>query len=268
MSDPTQPISETQISRLIVSTFAEDFLESLELDVAVVGAGPSGLTAARLLAARGYRVAVFERDLHVGGGMWSGGMLLPRIVVEEKARTLLDEVGVALRSFPDGYLVADSVECVTKCAVAALDAGARIWVGMTVEDVMIDDQDRVRGVVLNWEATEKAQLHVDPLAVSAKLVIDATGHEADVLRTIQRKIPGARINSPDGTVMGESSMNANRSEAQIVELTKEVYPGVIAAGMAANAVAGAPRMGAIFGGMFLSGQRAAQLAAEKLSARR
>jgi len=35
--------------------------------------------------------------------------------------------------------------------------------------------------------------------------------------------------------------------------------------MAANAAAGAPRMGAIFGGMFLSGQRAAQLAIEQLA---
>jgi len=35
-------------------------------------------------------------------------------------------------------------------------------------------------------------------------------------------------------------------------------------GMAANAVYGSPRMGAIFGGMFLSGKTCAELAIEML----
>ena len=39
-----------------------------------------------------------------------------------------------------------------------------------------------------------------------------------------------------------------------------VCPGLLVAGMAANAVFNAPRMGAIFGGMLLSGKKAAELA--------
>jgi thiamine thiazole synthase len=45
----------------------------------------------------------------------------------------------------------------------------------------------------------------------------------------------------------------------VVSHTREVYPGLIVAGMAANAVAGEHRMGPIFGGMLLSGERAAEL---------
>ena len=258
-------IDEARITSLIVSSFAQDFLADTELDVAIVGAGPTGITAAGLLAGEGCKVAVFERHLHVGGGMWGGGMLFPRLIIQEEARGLLDRVGVTLSAAGEGYYVADSVETVSKCTAAAVDAGARIWVGMTVEDVMIDSHERVRGVVLNWGAVQLAQLHVDPLTVAARVVLDATGHDCNVLRTIQRKIPVARFDTPTGQVVGERPMNAAQAEAHIVELTREVYPGVIVAGMAANAAAGAPRMGAIFGGMFLSAQRAAQLAAEMLT---
>lgn len=258
-------VDEVQVTRLIVSSFVEDFLASSELEVAVVGAGPAGITAARLLAEAGRRVAVFERNLHVGGGMWGGGMLFPRLVVEEEARPLLDEVGVRLRPWQPGYLVADSVECVTKCTAAALEAGAKVWVGLTVEDLMIDDAERVRGVVINWSAVQRAGMHVDPLALAAGVVIDATGHECELLRTLERKLPEVRLDTPTAKVVGERPMNAARAESQVVALTKEVYPHLVVAGMAANAASGAPRMGAVFGGMFLSGQRAAQVAQEILS---
>ena len=51
---------------------------------------------------------------------------------------------------------------------------------------------------------------------------------------------------------------------KMLENTKEVYPGLIVAGMAAAAVFGSPRMGPIFGGMLLSGRKAAQIAVDLL----
>jgi thiamine thiazole synthase len=62
--------------------------------------------------------------------------------------------------------------------------------------------------------------------------------------------------------MGERPMWAERGEEEILENTKDVYPGLIVSGMAANAVFGSPRMGPIFGGMLLSGRKAAGLAIE------
>jgi phytoene desaturase len=38
-----------------------------QIHIAIVGAGPGGLTTAMLLAARGFNVTVFEKDSHVGG---------------------------------------------------------------------------------------------------------------------------------------------------------------------------------------------------------
>jgi len=50
----------------------------------------------------------------------------------------------------------------------------------------------------------------------------------------------------------------------VVENTTEVFPNLYVCGMAANAVFGAPRMGPVFGGMFLSGRKVAELALEKI----
>jgi thiamine thiazole synthase len=47
------------------------------------------------------------------------------------------------------------------------------------------------------------------------------------------------------------------------ENTKEIFPSVYVAGMAANAVFGSPRMGPIFGGMLISGRMAAQMISER-----
>ncbi|MFQ6098616.1 MAG: sulfide-dependent adenosine diphosphate thiazole synthase [Armatimonadota bacterium] len=255
--------SDKTISRLILDAFVDDLRQDLELDVAIAGAGPAGVTAARFLAVRGLRVAVFERNLHVGGGMWGGGMLMPRIVIQEEARGIVEDAGVTLTPREDGLFTADSVECACRCAAAAIEAGARIWVGVAVEDVVIREGDVVSGVVVNWGAVEAAGLHVDPLALESKVVIDATGHPAEICRRITEKIPGAKMASETGDVVGERPMCAAAGEAALVQHTREVYPGVIAAGMAVNAVFGLPRMGAIFGGMFLSGKRAAELAAAK-----
>jgi thiazole biosynthesis enzyme len=108
-----------------------------------------------------------------------------------------------------------------------------------------------------------ANFHIDPLAIRSRLVIDATGHACEVCHLVVNKV-GGRLRTPDGTVMGERSMWAEVAEQTIPEHTVEVYPGLLVAGMAANAAFGAPRMGPIFGGMLLSGKRAAELSIELL----
>jgi thiamine thiazole synthase len=60
--------------------------------------------------------------------------------------------------------------------------------------------------------------------------------------------------------MGEKPMWAEKGEKEIIGNAKEVYPGLIVCGMAANAAFGSPRMGATFSGMLLSGKIAAEVA--------
>jgi thiamine thiazole synthase len=48
-------------------------------------------------------------------------------------------------------------------------------------------------------------------------------------------------------------------EKQTVEYTSEVYPGLWVAGMTATSTLGTFRMGPVFGGMMLSGEKVANL---------
>ena len=250
-------IDEITISRAIIESFTKEFLGSLEVDVAIAGAGPSGMTAAYYLAKAGVKTVIFEKNLRVGGGMPGGGMMFNRIVVQEQGKRILDEFDVRTAEYQKGYYVADSLETVSTICSKSIKAGAKIFNLISVEDVMIDEADRITGLVLNWTATSMAKLHVDPLAIRAKVVIDATGHDSEICRIVVKKL-GAKLKTKTGEVMGEISMLADAGEKALIKNTREVYPGLIVTGMAANAVYGSPRMGAIFGGMLLSGKKAAE----------
>ncbi|HTX43474.1 MAG TPA: sulfide-dependent adenosine diphosphate thiazole synthase [Methanocella sp.] len=255
-------LDEVVISRAIVEDFSRTLSEYADVDAGIVGGGPSGLVCATHLAKAGVKVALFERKLSVGGGMWGGGMMFPRIVVQREAKRVLDEFGIRYREYRPGYYLAGSIEAAGKLTAAAAGAGAEIFNLMGVEDVMIRENDEVEGLVINWSAVDMAGLHVDPLTVRTKVVVDATGHPAEVCRIVQDKVSGKGFK-----VLGERSMWAEKGEKALIEATREVYPGLVATGMAANAVSGGPRMGPVFGGMLLSGEIAAGIVKKKLGIR-
>jgi len=249
-------IDDVVVTRIIFERFADEFKDCFDVDVAIAGGGPAGLVAGRYLADAGKKVVLFERKLSIGGGMWGGGMTFPVIVVQQESKSILDECNVKVKDAGDGYFSADSIESVTKLCSSAIDSGVRIFNTVSVEDVLFEKK-RVNGFVINWSAVEIARLHVDPLSIRAKYCIDATGHAAEVCHIVKNKCGPLMTSS--GDLLKERSMNADIGEKTVVENTKEVYPGLFVTGMASNAVFGAERMGPIFGGMLLSGIRAAEL---------
>ena len=255
-------LDEVIISRAIIESYKEKLLYCLDLDVAIVGAGPSGLVCGYYLAKAGLRTAVFERKLSIGGGMWAGGMMFNQIVVQAQAKKILDELNIKTKKYKENYYLSDSVEAVCCLGYRAVQAGVKIINLVSAEDVMIR-KNRICGLVLNWSAVELAKLHVDPLTIRAKVMIDATGHACEVVKVVQNK-SGIKLNTKTGKILGEKSMWAEIAESAILKNTREVSPGLYVCGMAANAVYGSPRMGPIFGGMLLSGKKAAQDIARKI----
>ena len=257
-------LDETVITKAIIDTYTKEFISNLKVDVIIAGAGPAGLVASRFLADAGLRTIIFERKLSIGGGMLGGGMMFNIIVVQNEAKKLLDLYGIKNSEYEPNYFVADAVEAVAKLTAGAIDAGVKIYNLISVEDVKINEKNNVNGVVINWSAVSLAKLHVDPMTFESKYVIDATGHDLEVVKVILRKIPDAKLYTKTGGIIGELPMNAEIGEKFLQEATKEVYPGLYVAGMAANACLGGQRMGPIFGGMLLSGKKVAQLIIEKL----
>jgi len=249
-------LDEIKISKAIVESFNKKLINALDVDVAIVGAGPAGMVCGYYLAQAKKKVVLFERKLSVGGGMWGGGIMFNEIVVQDEAKRILDEFGVKNRVYEKGYYLADSVEAVSVICAKAVQAGLRIFNLMSVEDVMVRNK-KITGLVLNWTAVEMANLHVDPITMRAKFIVDATGHPAEVARIVERK-SGIKLNTKTGKTMGEESMWAEVGENTIVKNSKEICPGLYACGMCANAVFGGPRMGPVFGGMLLAGEKVAR----------
>ena len=103
-------LDEVVITRAIIDRYIEKLKDCLNLDVAIVGGGPAGLVAGSIISENGYNVALFERKLSIGGGMWGGGMMFNEIVVQEEARKILDEFNISYREYLKNYYTADSIE--------------------------------------------------------------------------------------------------------------------------------------------------------------
>ncbi len=92
-------VHENEIEYDVLPGVQWDALESREAKVAVVGAGPAGLTCALDLRAKGYQVTVFEAADKPGGMMRTGipAYRLPREALDREIKDILD-AGVELKT--------------------------------------------------------------------------------------------------------------------------------------------------------------------------
>ena len=258
----SKEVMEETISGAIVRSYFWKLSDHLAVDVAIVGAGPSGLVAAHDLAKRGFKVAVYESKLAPGGGTWGGGMLMNEVVVQDDAAEILAEFGIHTEPAAPGYRTLDSVEMASGLIFGARKAGAVIFNAIRVEDIVMHN-GVVSGVVINWNPVARLEMHVDPLVVTTRALIDGTGHPSEIVNKVVHKA-GVAIDSPTGGIVGEKPMWMADGERTTVLNTKKLFPGLYASGMAANNVQGGFRMGPIFGGMIKSGRKVAELVAKDL----
>ncbi len=253
------PVGEKDITRAIVVEFTKQFEEYVESDCIIIGGGPSGLMAGRNLAKAGKKVLIVERNNYLGGGFWIGGYLMNKITVRHPGERVLDELGIPYEVVSQGLCVADGPHACSKLIASACDSGVK-FANMTVfEDLVLKEDGHVRGAVINWtpiSALPREITCVDPVAIESTIMVDATGHDALVVKKLEER----------GLIKtkGFGAMWVERSEDLILEHTSEVHPGLIVTGMAVSTTYGLPRMGPTFGAMLLSGEIAAKIVLEKL----
>ena len=178
-----------------------------DADVIVVGAGPSGSTAAYYLAQAGLNVLLLEKSRFPREKVCGDG-LTPRAVkslvamgidVSEEAGWLRNKglrvIGGGLRlelpwpelsSYPGYGLVRPRTALDETLARRAQSAGAKLLEGTTVTGPLLDDDGRVAGVVVQAEAgeTAKSTTHdgertvAPPRTFRARVVVAADGNSS------------------------------------------------------------------------------------------
>ena len=175
------------------------------------------------------------------------------------SQEILDELKIPYKEVSDGLFVSDGPNACSKLISAACDGGVKI-LNMTKFDDVVYRDNRVGGAVVNWtpvSALPRQITCVDPISLESKVVIDSTGHDACVCRSLERR----NILK----LSGFGPMDVRSSEDLVVEKTGEIHPGLIVTGMAVSTAYGIPRMGPTFGGMLASGKKAAEVAKDMIS---
>lgn len=151
----------------------------LEYDIAVIGGGPGGISAAVTAGRRGYRVVLVERNAFLGGAATSGLGILGYLDRQGNtalggfAQELIDKLEAmhgALGHFRcpvHNSISPISPECMKIAALElCLDAGVKVLFNQELLDVQVKNS-RVKAVTVYGKCTQTV--------ISAKQFVDATG---------------------------------------------------------------------------------------------
>lgn len=261
-----EDVREAEVSQEMTKLYFQELDDFAECDIAIVGAGPSGLCAAYEASKNpDVKIAVVEASVACGGGGWVGGQLFSAMIIRKPAHKVLDELEIPYDD-KDAYVVVKHAALFTSTLISKVVArpNVKLFNATACEDFIIRS-GVVGGLVTNWSLVTKAhgtQSCMDPQVLEAKVVISSCGHDGPFGATGVKRL--AEVGLID-KVPGMKALDMNASEDAVVNGTREVVPGMIVTGMEVAELDGTPRMGPTFGGMIISGLKAGNLAAAKIT---
>ncbi|ODV88065.1 hypothetical protein CANARDRAFT_5370 [[Candida] arabinofermentans NRRL YB-2248] len=258
------PIRESTVSRAMTSRYFADLDKYAESDIVIVGAGSAGLSAAYTIAkARpDLKIAIIEANVAVGGGCFLGGQLFSAMVLRKPADSFLRDLEIEYEDEGDYVVVKHAALFITTlCSKVLALPNVKLFNATCVEDLITrtteDGQTRIAGVVTNWTLVtmhHHDQSCMDPNTINAKVIISCTGHDGPMGAFCVKRLAGLGLIKRNQ--MG--CLDMNRAEDGIVKNTREVFPGLVCAGMELSECDSHNRMGPTFGAMALSGVKAAE----------
>jgi mycofactocin system FadH/OYE family oxidoreductase 1 len=181
---------------------APEGADTVAHDVLVVGGGPAGMEAARVLGLRGHRVRLVERADRLGGGLWAMAVVNPRatLLVDWWTRELARagvHVSLGTTATPadlDGLVVLAT----GSLARGAVPAGAAVPPGAVVVDDPVGDATGVT-IATSLAAEGRTVTLVTPDPVAGKQLADVASANARAQRAgVTRALLSSLVSVSDG----------------------------------------------------------------------
>jgi digeranylgeranylglycerophospholipid reductase len=159
----------------------------VDCDIAVVGGGPAGLSAAYAAAKSGARVILFEKDESIAHNIRTSGVTwideIERLGISSEHYNPIKNFcfispsnEVTIRSSTAKSCVLNVRSAFQHLAFLAAEAGSQIMVKSNVINVIVDSSDRISGL--------KATTPKGDIVIGSKLVIDASGFNSSIARRL------------------------------------------------------------------------------------
>lgn len=250
----------------MTSRYFKDLDEYCESDIVIVGAGSCGLSAAYVLAKSrpDLKIAIIESNVSIGGGCFLGGQLFSAMVLRKPADKFVQDLGIEYEDEGDYIVIKHAALFITTlCSKVLSLPNVKLFNATAVEDLITRRDEktgevRIAGVVTNWTLVtmhHHDQSCMDPNTINAHVLISATGHDGPFGAFCVKRAESIGLLTKREAMRG---LDMNKAEDAIVKSAREIIPGLVVGGMELAEVDGANRMGATFGGVVMSGVKAAE----------